>query len=238
MASKRVQLEMDFRTWGGKRRGAGRPQLHRRCSEPHRERDSFEASSPVHVTLRLVDGLDTLRCRGAYDAVSAAMRAVAERPDFRIVHASIQRNHLHLVNEASDRKSLAKGIQALQISAAHHLKTHWERERGRRPIGAVFTDRYHAEIIESPTQARHALAYVLMNWRRHAEDRGELSSRWLLDPYSSALSFADWADGPERWTVPDDYRPLPTRPAETWLLRKGWKRVGPISMFERPGRKR
>jgi len=231
-STKRGQLEMKFKTWGGKRSGAGRPQAHHRCSEPHREREDFAARFPVHVTLRVEDGLGSLRCAGGYEAIRAAMQAVHERADFRIVHASIQRDHLHLVNEASGKTPLAKGIQALQISVAHHLKKHLLRECGIRHTGTVFIDRYHAEIIDTPTQAHHALGYVLLNWRKHGEDRDR---PWLLDPYSTAISFTNWNEQPERWAIPDGYQPLPVHAPHTWLLREGWKLAGSLSMFSRPG---
>lgn len=231
MSRKQAQLELDLRTWGGKRVGAGRPQVHRRCSEPHREREDFAPRAATHVTLRLVDGLPTLRCPGAYDAIHAAMTAVRARDDFRIVHASIQRNHLHLLNEADGKESLGKGVQALQISAAHHLKRHLLRDRSMMHKGSVFVDRDHVEIVDTPTQTRNALAYVLLNWRKHGEDR---DVPWLLDPYASALAFDGWSDAPGRWTVPDRYRPLPTRAPRNWLLREGWRRAGAIAMTEVP----
>ena len=48
-----------------------------------------------------------------------------------------------------------------------------ERRRGN-----VFVDRYHAEKITNPRQARRALAYVLNNWRKHFEDRDGVASTW------------------------------------------------------------
>ena len=44
-----------------------------------------------------------------------------ERTDFRIVHISIQSNHIHLLVEANDPEALARGMQAFQISAARKL---------------------------------------------------------------------------------------------------------------------
>jgi REP element-mobilizing transposase RayT len=184
---KKPQLDLEFRPWGGRRRGAGRPQIHRRCSEAHRTREVFPARSPVHVTLRVVDGIGTLRCVTAYHAIRTAMEAIHGREGFRVVHASIQHDHLHLLNEADDRMALGRGMQALQISIAHHLKA----TLPYRHEGRVFIDRYHPEIIDTPTQAHHALAYVLLNWRKHDQDRGVA---WRLDPYSSAISFTGFAE--------------------------------------------
>src|SRR5205814_9644640 len=94
----------------------------------------------------------------------------ARRCDFRIVHLSIQRTHLHLLVEADDKAALASGMQGFQISAAKQLNAAISRGKPQRRRGTVFPDRYHAEIITSPRQARHSLAYVLANWRKHRED--------------------------------------------------------------------
>ncbi|HEU4730025.1 MAG TPA: transposase, partial [Kofleriaceae bacterium] len=103
------------------------------------------------------------------------------RERFRIVHVSIQRNHVHMLVEAEHKTALARGMQGFQISAARHINTALG-DRVRRRRGQVFADRYHLEVISSPTRARHAIAYVLGNWRKHREDRGPLSSTWRVDP--------------------------------------------------------
>jgi hypothetical protein len=66
----------------------------------------------------------------------------------------------------------------------------------------VFADRYHAEIITSPTRARHALAYVLLNWRKHKEDQSGPMKTWRVDWFSSAAMFPDWAEyGEDEWAL-------------------------------------
>lgn len=42
-----------------------------------------------------------------------------------------------------------------------------------------FCDRYHDEVVSTPRQARHALAYVLNNWRKYREDRDDQARAWL-----------------------------------------------------------
>src|SRR5689334_22740570 len=157
---------------GGKRRGAGRPPKGARAGSPHKERPFLHARYPVHVSLRVVGAVGNLRRRCVYQAVREATLTTARRDDFRIVHLSIQRTHIHLLVEANDKRALAAGMQGFQISAAKHLNAAISKGRpGPRRRGTVFPDRYHAEIITSPTQARHALSYVVNNWRKHEEDR-------------------------------------------------------------------
>ena len=104
----------------------------------------------------------------------------------------------------------------------------------------MFPDRYHAEIITSPTQARHALSYVVIN-RKHREDQYGPASSWKLDWFSSAIAFPGWAEyGDEAflWRGPTTYDPLMVFQPRTWLLREGWKKVGSVSYSEVPSKRR
>lgn len=251
---KHIQTNLEFRTWGGKRAGAGRKQVRVRKSQPHRRRAAVTPRDGLLVTLRVADRINRMRTRDAYQAIRRAMVVVLRRPDFRIIHASIQHNHIHLLVEASDERALARGIQAFEISAARQLnavqpRPNWSRpptvgvaatvrpvRRVRRSAparGVVFPDRYHAEILTSPRRAHHALNYVLNNWRRHREDKASYAANWHVDPYASGVSFDGWTDG--RCKPSPDFDPLPVCRPQTWLLREGWKKSGAISAFAVPG---
>jgi REP element-mobilizing transposase RayT len=228
---------------GGKRRRAGRPAPKgKRSSEPHKERPWLHARYPVHVVLRTVRAVGNLRRRRVYQAIREATLTAALREDFRIVHVSLQRTHVHLIVEANDKDALARGMQGFQISAAKHLNAAISKGRpGPRRRGTVFPDRYHAEIIKSPTQARHTLSYVMNNWRKHEEDRVAPMSTWTIDWFSTAAMFPGWAEyGDEAflWRGPPTYDPLVVYQPKTWLLRQGWKKSGPISCREIPSAKR
>jgi len=230
-----------FKKRGGKRRGAGRPPNGERAGSPHKKRPYLHARYPVHVVLRVVRAAGNLRRRCVYQAIREATLITALREDFRIVHLSIQRTHVHLLVEADGKGALARGMQGFQISAAKHLNAAISKGRpGPRRRGTVFPDRYHAEIITSPTQAHHAIRYVLGNWRRHREDRKEPMSTWKVDWFSSAVMFPGWAeygDEPFLWRGPDTYDPLIVYQPRTWLLREGWKKTGSISCRDVPSRK-
>jgi len=222
---------------GGKRRGAGRPAKGERAGAPHKARAFLDARHPVHVVLRIEKLVDNLRRRLIYQAIRGATRVAVRRADFRIVHLSIQRTHLHLLVEANDKQALATGMQGFQISAAKRLNAAISKGRpGPRRRGRVFPDRYHAEVITSPTQARHTMSYVINNWRKHEEDRGA-ARMWSFDPYSTASQFPDWQeDGEAAFALfqPPLYEPLFVHPPRTWLLSAGWKKAGPISCHSVP----
>src|SRR6188474_401100 len=110
-----------FKKRGGKRRGAGRPPKGRRSGSPHKQRPYLHARYPVHVTLRVVAAVGNLRRRCVYQAIREATLTTARRENFRIIHLSVQRTHVHLLVEADDKAALASGMQGFQISAAKHL---------------------------------------------------------------------------------------------------------------------
>ena len=169
-----------FRKRGGKRRGAGRPAKGKRSSEPHKRRPFLHARYPVHITLRVVREVGSLRRRRVYQAIREATLTTALRENFRIVQLSIQRTHVHLLVEADDQHALAAGMQGFQISAAKHLNAAISRNKpGPRRRGRVFPDRYHAEIITSPRQARHALSYVMINRRLTGQFAREARLTWM-----------------------------------------------------------
>jgi REP element-mobilizing transposase RayT len=142
-----AQGEFVFRSWGGRRRGAGRPPGPRRRSVPHRRRAPHDPRTPVHVTLRAAAGLPSLRGARIFDAVRRAL-AAASRAGFRLIHFSVQSDHVHLLVEADRSGGLARGCQGLAVRVAKAVN----RVLGRR--GAVWGDRYHARCLATPREVR------------------------------------------------------------------------------------
>lgn len=236
---KHVQQVLEFRTHGGKRAGAGRPRKPGRPRASHDERPEINPAHPIHITTRVIESLGSLRKHDLFIAIRCATIVVFGHAGFRLVHASIQASHLHLIVEADNKDALAAGVQVFLSSAAKRINGALSRRCGIRRKGRVFDDRYHTRPMTNPRAVRNTISYVLNNWRRHGEDRARFASNWKVDPYSSGLYFPDWAELDERSTA---YSPRPgyfgllTRRPETWLLRVGWRRSGQISSWEIPGR--
>ncbi|MDQ3335263.1 MAG: transposase [Myxococcota bacterium] len=224
------------KTHGGKRRGAGRKPKGKRAGSPHKKRPVLKAYYPVHVVMRVHSDVGSLRKRLMYRAlreatITAALREQVEQDEgrFRIIHISIQRTHVHMLVEAQHREALSRGMQSFQISAAKHLNAAVSIQRTKRRRGTVFTDRFHQEIIKTPRQARHALAYVLNNWRKHREDQSPLTRKWNVDAFSTGPLFAGWRERegePLLWRWRKTYQPLIVYLPSTWLLQKGWRERG------------
>ncbi len=236
---KHVQQAFEFRTHGGKRPGAGRPRKSERRRMPHAKRDEIDPRHPLHITTRVEANLgSSLRKKDLYLAIRQATIAVFEREGFRLVEASIQYNHLHCLVEALNKEELEAGIQTFLSVAARLINRALWRRTGIRRRGSVFADRYHIRVLSSPRAVRHALAYVLNNFRRHGEDRAQFARNWKIDPYSSGVYFVGWnelGDSPFAYVPRSDYLGLLTRRPRTWLLSVGWKKSGSVSLYEVPG---
>lgn len=236
---RHVQQEL-FRR-GGKRKGAGRKPKGKRAGSPHQARPEIRSTYALHIVLRVVPEVGSLRRRDMYKAMREATVVAAVRERIRIVHVSLQRTHVHLLVEAESKQVLARGMQGFQISAARNVNRILGEDRYRRRRGQVFVDRYHLEVITSPTRARHAISYILNNWRRHREDRNGIASTWLVDPFSSAISFPDWKELEGKdlmWPIRETCDPLVVRRPASWLLREGWKMTGSVSCRDVPSANR
>src|SRR5947209_7357923 len=112
----RAQLALDFptRNWGGKRPGAGRPrkkpipELEGKPGIPHLTRPRVAPYQPVHVTVRVRAGVGNLRGYSRTRLIENALYAAREQYGMRVVHWSIQGNHLHLVVEVESREALSR----------------------------------------------------------------------------------------------------------------------------------
>jgi REP-associated tyrosine transposase len=156
-----AQRVFAFRTWGGRRKGAGRPPTGARAGVSHLQRAVLAPRFPVHVTWQMSKLVWNLRTRRCFSVLSRAMYAGAARFGFRLVHYSVMGNHIHLIVEAPDRRALTRGMQGLGVRIARALNRIMKRH------GRVVSDRYHAHILKTPSEVKRARNYLLTNARHH-----------------------------------------------------------------------
>ena len=135
---------------------------------------------PVHVTLKMAAHVYNLRSKRSFRVIARAFAMASVRFDSQIIQFSVQGDHIHCLIEATNSVLLAKTVQGLSIRIARGLNAMMGR------TGRVFHDRYHAHILKTPTEVRHARHYIRNNFRNHAAARPNvaLSASWV-DPFSS-----------------------------------------------------
>lgn len=201
------------------RPGLGRPKRKKAHDEDdraaHVARPELKEKSALHVTVRTTSRVPNLRSRKRYAAVRNAFvkSCKQEGSGFRLVHFAVLSNHLHFVVEADSRSALSKGMQKLLHSISRRLNALCVREQGGRQIapparsggkggyralvgwiGRVFSDRYFAHHLKTPTEIENAVRYVRDNAKKHygVKASGLLrQGRRLLDSFSSFVASDD-----------------------------------------------
>jgi putative transposase len=227
------QLALAFpKAWGGVRPGAGRKPGPGRRNVPHRARPKHAAAHPVHVTLRST--FRPLRSQHVFPSVCIAIRGATRRaPErFRVLHFSVQWDHVHLIAEASDERALASGIRSLTVRVARYVNQLVSRH------GRLWADRWHGRALTTPRAVRNALVYVLANFRKHSRERLATG----IDAFSSAVRFDGFRGLAPGAPLPRAGPPyhaalapfVVVSPARTWLARIGWRHRGLVALAEAP----
>ena len=215
---------------GGPRPGAGRP----RGPRPrvwHRRREKIPGHCPVHVTLRVREGIPSLR-GGAL--VHEWRRSLAEASE----RGRLPRDALLAPGRpcASDRRSEGKG-GARDRHEEHRGASGACRESGLRP------DRPRARRALPPPPAAHSPRGSPRAGLRPAQrapspreaPRGRARGHSAhLDGASSARWFDGWRPQVANRLQEARGSPEVARP-RTWLLRIGWRRHGLVDPAEVPG---
>jgi hypothetical protein len=180
--------------------------------------------------LRARYGLPSFRQQRVHKIFADVLRAQRRRrykDEFRVVHFSIQRDHLHLVVEADTERAasagynaLRSGISGLAIAFARRLNKLLSRK------GQVWADRYHRRDLKTPKEVSVGYLYIFGNYTHHGEwSYGD----GVLDIHSSAWVFEGWVL--PREPPPTDLLPLlPVCRAQTWLASKGYLKHGRLSI--------
>ncbi len=190
--------------WGGRRQGAGRKPKGDKALVSRAKRPRLSRHHPVHVTTRMLPHVWNLRSKRGFRMLREAMSGGSDRFGFRLCDFTIEGNHLHFLVEADSERALSRGMQGLAIRIAKALNRLMQRH------GQVFADRYHAHILKTPTEVRHALRYVRANHDSHRNRRGEVIIG-LPDEFSSVH--------------PDHHVQLAK--ALTYLLNQVYRQLGP-----------
>jgi REP element-mobilizing transposase RayT len=163
--------------------------------------------------------MPSLREDRLFFAIRRAFGA-ASRRSFRVLHFSVQSDHLHLLVESDTPTRLTRGVQGLAIRVARAIN------RVLRRRGPVWDGRYHARALRTPREVRNALVYVLNNVKKH------LVGVVGFDPRSSARWFHGW-----REIVGLSLSTAPVVAPHTWLARVGWRLHGLLDPREAPRRR-
>lgn len=156
------QLNLKVNTWGGKRKGSGKKRIHSK-GVTHRKREKVTRHTPTHINMKYKASIKNK------DFLQILKRAIlnSRRKGLRIIHYSVQSNHVHFIIEADTNKKLESGMRSLTVTIVKGINK-----------GKVQLQRFHLHVLRSLRETRNAVRYVCYNELKHTGRRN-------IDAYSS-----------------------------------------------------
>lgn len=170
MRKKQLELNLFQGRRGGLRPGAGRKRL-KSPGVSHRQRETVKRQTPLHINFKYKTHIRNKDCLRLLK--KAIMRA--RKFNLRVIHYSLQSNHIHLIVEADNNNILTSGMRSLTITFAKGLRQ-----------GKVQLERYHLHVLRGRREVKNAVLYVLFNKQKH--EKGICST---IDGFSSLLLLKD-----------------------------------------------
>jgi hypothetical protein len=157
-------------------KNAGRPGF-RDVGIRHTEHEEITRRRPLHLTIKLIRA--DIQTKIILKALRHAI-ARARLQGLKIIHYSLEHDHIHLYAESSDNKILGKGMKALGVSLVKKINITFKRR------GTCYKTRYHLRILRSVSEVKNVINYILKNGIKHKRTNS------VIDPYNSALVLHDF----------------------------------------------
>jgi REP element-mobilizing transposase RayT len=155
-------------------KGAGRPAIHDKAIR-HIGRPKFIKPRSLHLTIKVRENKADIKTKRLLKALHHAIKR-ARLKDLKIIHYSLEHNHVHLLAEANSDKILKTGMQAFGISFSKAIN------RTKKLNGTVYKHRYHFRRISSSRELKNVLHYIFSNGIKHGRTKS------ILDPYNSLIA--------------------------------------------------
>lgn len=117
MKQKQFNLNLYKGSRGGRRPGSGRKRIHSK-GVAHREREKVSGRTPLHINFKFRTQIRNKLCLRLLKKAILNSRSHG----LRVIHFSLQHNHVHLIVEAESNSVLTSGMRSLTVTFAKGLK--------------------------------------------------------------------------------------------------------------------
>lgn len=153
------------------RKGAGRPAIH----DPgirHTSRPLLKKTSSLHLTVKVKKIKAEIKNKVVLQILKRAILN-ARRRGLKVVHYSLEYDHVHLLIEADNNYILGKGMQAFGVTFSKAIN------KLKQLKGGVYKHRYHFRQISSARQFKNVMNYIFRNGVKHK------TAKHIVNPYNS-----------------------------------------------------
>lgn len=150
---------------------AGRPAIHDKGIR-HISRERIFKPTSMHITIKVRKNKADIQSKKILKALHRAIFR-ARIHGLRVIHYTLEYNHIHLLVEASGHKIMHKAMQAFGISFSKAIN------KIKQVNGHVYKHRHHLRKITSSIDLKNVLRYIFHNGIHHKRTYS------LIDPYNS-----------------------------------------------------
>lgn len=168
---KQLKLNLDQGSWGGRRSNSGKKRIHSK-GVAHRTREKINSRTPLHINFKFQK---TIRNISTLEILKRALLN-GEKKGLKVIHFSLQSNHVHLIAEAPSNEALTLGMKSILNTIA-------------RNKGSILKGRYHLHVLRSPNETKNAVQYVLFNEERHSNLKRALLKEYTIKNLRTASSY-------------------------------------------------
>jgi REP element-mobilizing transposase RayT len=157
-------------------KGAGRKAIHD-IGIRHVKRAPILRAMPLHLTIKLKKA--QIQNKEILKALKHAILR-ARLKGLKIIHFSLEHNHVHLYVECENNDILTKGMIAFGVSLAKKTNKFFKSK------GQVYKTRFHLRILRSASEVKNVINYILKNGIKH---KRAIS---VFDSYNSSFALHDF----------------------------------------------
>lgn len=148
-------------------RKAGRPPK----TDPgirHTRRPLLKKPSSLHLTIKIEKQKSHLKNKTILAILKRAILN-ARKQQLRVIHFTLEHDHVHLLIEAENNRVLGKGMQAFGVTLSKAIN------RLKKLTGQVYKHRYHFRKITSSRQLKNVMSYIFRNGMKHGTSKNLIS---------------------------------------------------------------
>ncbi|MBC7538614.1 MAG: transposase [Bacteriovorax sp.] len=141
----------------------------------HISRARIVIPTSLHLTIKVQEIAADIKTKRILKVLHHAIKR-ARLKKLKIIHYTLEHNHVHLLVEARDNQILHQGMQAFGITFAKAIN------KLKHLKGVVYKHRYHFRKVNSPHELKSVLHYIFRNGIKHKRTMS------MIDPYNSFVA--------------------------------------------------
>jgi REP element-mobilizing transposase RayT len=149
-------------------KGAGRPAI----NDPgirHTKRPYIKKPASLHLTIKVKKNKAEIKNKSVLKILKRAIFN-SRKQGLKVIHFSLEYDHVHLLIEAENNHTLGKGMQAFGVTLSKAIN------RLKKLKGGVYKHRYHFRQISSTRDLKRVMNYIFTNGIKHGATKNIVNS--------------------------------------------------------------